>query len=144
MTAGRMPNLASLTEKLALSAATATSQAQARPTPPPSAAPWMRATTGLGLEAMRHSMPAKQRASCRFHSREAVLARCIHCRSAPALKCRPSPASTMTRTLSSAITCAKAASISPIMTSSKALKTAGRDMVICATPGARVVSDKVW
>ena len=74
----------------------------------------------------------------------AVLARCIHCRSAPALKCRPSPASTMTRTLSSAITCAKTASISPIMASSKALKTAGRDMVICATPGARVVSDKVW
>ena len=77
---------ASLTEKEASSVAMAMSQAQARPTPPPSAAPWMRASVGFGQLAMRQSMAAKRRASSRFHSSEAVLARCIHCRSAPALK----------------------------------------------------------
>ena len=130
-----MPNRASLTAKLALSAAIARSQAQARPTPPPSAAPCTRATVGFGQASMRASMPAKRRASARFHSSEARLARCIHCRSAPALKCRPSPASTMTRTPSSSASCAKAASSSAIICSSKALKTAGRDIVTCATPG---------
>ncbi len=144
ITDGRMPNLASLTEKLALSAATAMSQAQVRPTPPPSAAPCTRATVGLGSAAMRASMPAKRRASCRFQSSLARLARCIHCRSAPALKCRPSPASTTTRTAGSAASAAKAASSSPIMVSSKALNTAGRDIVICATPGARVLRFRVW
>ena len=44
---------ASLTEKLATSAATAMSQAQTRPTPPPSAAPCTRAIVGLGTWAMR-------------------------------------------------------------------------------------------
>ena len=101
ITAGKMPKRASLTEKAALSAAMAMSQAQHRPTPPPKAAPWIRATVGLGQLWMRASMAAKRRASARFHSWLAVLERCIHFKSAPALKCLPSPANTMTRTLSS-------------------------------------------
>ena len=44
---------------------------------------------------------------------------------------------TITRTLASIASCAKAASIAAIIASSKALNTAGRDMVIWATPGVR-------
>ncbi len=131
-----MPNLASLTEKRALSAAMAMSHAQARPTPPPSAAPCTRATVGFGQASMRASIAAKRRASSRFHSCDAVLARCIHCRSAPALKCLPSPASTITRTSASSPSAAKAASSSPIIASSKALNTAGRDIVTCGNAGS--------
>ena len=138
-----MPNLASLTEKLALSAAMAMSHAHASPTPPPSAAPCTRATVGFGQASMRASIPANLRASATFHSTVAVLARCIHCRSAPALKCLPSPASTITRTRSSAASWVKAASSSAIICSSKALNTAGRAIVTWATPGRGRLSTRV-
>ena len=59
MVAGRMPNFASLTAKLASSAPIATSQAQTRPKPPPRAAPCTRATTGLGQVSMRAIIAAK-------------------------------------------------------------------------------------
>ena len=88
-------------------------------------------------------MPAKRPASWRFQSSLAVLARCIHCRSAPALKCLPSPASTMTRTAGSASRRSMVASNSAIMASSKALKTAGRAMVTWATPGVRTDTARV-
>ena len=83
---------------------------------------------------MRDSMAAKRRASARLSAALAWLARCIHPRSAPALKCLPCAASTTTRTCGFAPKAAKAASSASIICSSKAFDTAGRATSTQATP----------
>ena len=102
------------------------SQHAASPTPPPYAAPWMRATVGFGTSCSVRSMTASPFASARFCARLYVAIRFIQLRSAPAQNDGPLPASTTTRTPSSAPSASIASVSSAISVSLNALCTSGR------------------
>ena len=93
MTAGISPSRTSDRLKLAASDAIAMSQQATSPTPPPNAAPWTRATVGLGRKLSTRINSARAPASARF-SAWLYPIRCIQPRSAPAEKLFPSARST--------------------------------------------------
>src|SRR2546426_2546940 len=68
-TAGRMPSRVSVKPKFAAVDATAISATATSPAPPPIAAPWTRATTGIGRSWIARNIRARARESARVCSR---------------------------------------------------------------------------
>src|SRR5204862_5192797 len=123
MTAGTIPSFTSVNPNVASLAATAMSAHAASPEPPPSANPWMRATTGAGQRSIVSHMRYSLRASSTLSSYDRSIAERCQSMSAPAQNGSPSPASTTART---SPTSAKASVRSAISCASKALRRSGR------------------
>jgi hypothetical protein len=114
-----------------LSAITVRSQAIAKELPMPAAAPFTALMKGLGASLIAISTGLYSSSICCCTSGGTPSAR-----SAPALKPRPSPVSTTTRTAASSLAQRTAASSSRRIWPLKAFITAGRFSVISATPSS--------
>src|SRR4051794_9760056 len=137
MTAGISPSRTSDRLKLAASDAIAMLQQATNPTPPPNAAPWTRATVGLGRKLSTRINSAKALASARFSAWPYPAILCIQPRSAPAEKLFPSARSTIALTLSSLPSRRRTPVRSAMTVSLKALWTSARFRVTVATPSSR-------
>ena len=127
-------------ENRASSAATIRSHMQASIRPAAEQVPCTAAM--VGLRQLRHRSDRSQYMTCSWRHLPSAVARMAAQRSSPAIsslrswpaeKCRPSAASTMTRTAPSASDSIRAASSSSIMAALSALAASGRAMVTVAT-----------
>src|SRR5579862_2670311 len=137
MTAGTRPSRTSGNPNWVPSSATAISQAAARPAPPPSAAPWIRPTTGRGHSSTARSRDDTAAASRSFSSRVNARLLFIHSASAPEQNTGPTPARTSTLDVAGRDT--TAAVKSAIRASLRALRTSGRHRRIVVTPSRNSV-----
>ena len=126
-----MPRRVSVKANVAAVDATAMSVTATSPAPPPIAAPWTRATTGIGRSWIARNIPARARESATFSSRLKSAIPRIQSMSAPAQNVSPSLWRTTARAAGSIPRIAEVRSA--MSSASKAFFRSGRSSVIRTT-----------